>query len=358
MYVGRATLENFLSYSRAEVEFTPGVNVIYGANAAGKTNLADAVYLGSLGRSSRLTKDKEMIKWGSENGFRVTLRVHKMFSSHTVEIASDGSGKKRISIDSLPVSRIGELMGAINTVFFSPGEIRLVRGAPEDRRRFLDVALSQESKTYFYTLKRYSSLLAQRNRMLKDMRGRESLDSLLNVVDPDLARSAAYLTRARMKYTDELAPAARAIHLKLTGGKEELELRYESMAAASEEEFSAKLRASRPADKRLEYTTVGAHRDDLKISAGGVDLRKYGSQGQQRTAVLSMKLAEIEYFRSKTGETPVLILDDVLSELDADRRRGLFEALGGVQTILTCTDPVDIPGAAYYMVKDGQVERK
>ena len=171
MYVGRATLENFLSYSRAEVEFTPGVNVIYGANAAGKTNLADAVYLGSLGRSSRLTKDKEMIKWGSENGFRVTLRVHKMFSSHTVEIASDGSGKKRISIDSLPVSRIGELMGAINTVFFSPGEIRLVRGAPEDRRRFLDVALSQESKTYFYTLKRYSSLLAQRNRMLKDMRG-------------------------------------------------------------------------------------------------------------------------------------------------------------------------------------------
>ena len=358
MYVGRVIVKNFLGYDFADVEFTPGTNVVFGANAAGKTNLADAVYLASLGRSSRLSRDKDMIKWGSEGGASVSVRVHKMFSAHNVDVVIDESGKKKVYIDRLPVARIGELMGAVNTVFFSPGEVRLVRGAPEDRRRFLDVALSQESKTYFYTLKRYTSLLAQRNKILKDMRGKASLNSLLNIVDADLSRAGAFVTQMRRRYVDALLPLARAEHSRLTGGAEELSLKYESLSGESAEEFSEKLRASRQNDERLEFTSVGAHRDDLKIASGGIDLRKYGSQGQQRTAVLSMKLAEIAYFKAKTGETPVLILDDVLSELDSDRRRGLFEAIRGVQTILTDTEAVDIPDAAYYHVAGGKVIRK
>ncbi len=358
MYVTGVSLRNFLSYTSAAVEFTPGTNVVFGANAAGKTNLADAVYLASLGRSSRLSKDKELIKWGTEGGASVSVRVNKMFSAHNVDVTLDASGKKKVLIDRLPVSRIGELMGVINTVFFSPGEVRLVRGAPEDRRRFLDMALSQESKTYFYTLKRYFALLAQRNRMLKDMRGKPALDALLNAVDPELQRAGAYITRMRSEYVEQLLPLARAEHFKLTKGGEELSLKYESFAACGVEEFAEKMKAARQSDERLEFTTVGAHRDDLKIVAGGIDLRKYGSQGQQRTAVLSMKLAEIAYFKAKTGETPVLILDDVLSELDSERRSGLFEAIRGVQTILTGTEAVDIPGAAYYLVSEGKVIRK
>lgn len=358
MYLERVTAKDFLSYTSFDVAFSDGLNVIYGMNAAGKTNLADAVYLSSLGRSSRHPKDKDLIKWGAENGCSVASTVKTRFSRHTVEVKVGADGKKRVYIDRLPVKRIGELMGAIGTVFFAPSETKLVRGAPEDRRRFVDIALSQQNKSYFYTLKRYSSLLKQRNKVLKEYRGGAMTEHYLNIVDADLVQAGAYVGKCRRAFIAELESLAAARHAAMTGGKEKLSLKYESDAGESAAEFGEKLRASRANDMRLEFTGVGVHRDDLKIAVGGVDLRKFGSQGQQRTAALSLKLAETDVFELRTGERPILILDDVLSELDPERREGLFAAVKGMQTLLTCTDPPEISGAKYYHVTDGKIIRE
>ena len=358
MYLERVSAKDFLSYTEFDVAFENGLSVIYGMNAAGKTNLADAVYLCSLGRSSRLNKDKDLIRWGAEGGCSVAAAVRTRFSGHTVEINVSADGRKKVFIDKLPVKRIGELMGAIGTVFFSPEETALVRGAPEDRRRFIDIALSQQNKSYFYTLKRYSALIKQRNKILKEYRGSAMTEHYLNIVDADLAPAGAFVGKCRRAFVAELEALAAARHSSMTGGRETLSLKYESDAGESAAEFSEKLAAGRKNDMRLEFTGTGVHRDDLKIAADGVDLRKFGSQGQQRTAALSLKLAEADVFERRTGETPVLILDDVLSELDPERREGLFSAVRGMQTLLTCTDPPDIAGAVYYHVTEGKVIRE
>lgn len=358
MYLERVAAKDFLSYTGFDVAFENGLSVIYGMNAAGKTNLADAVYLSSLGRSSRLSRDKDLIRWGAENGCGVTAVVKTRFSRHTVEITIDADGKKKIFIDKLPVKRIGELMGAIGTVFFAPVETALVRGAPEDRRRFIDIALSQQNKSYFYTLKRYASLIKQRNKILKEYRGNAMTEHYLNIVDADLVPAGAFIGKCRRAFVAELGDLVAARHSEMTGGREKLTLKYESDAGETAAEFAGKLAAGRKNDLRLEFTGVGVHRDDMKISADGVDLRKFGSQGQQRTAALSLKLAEADVFEKRTGERPILILDDVLSELDPERREGLYEAVKGTQTLLTCTDPPEIPGAKYYRVADGKIIRE
>ena len=362
MIVTDVSLNNFLSYESEKVTFAKGLNIVYGANAAGKTNLIDSIYLCSLGRSSRHSRDKELINWKAPAaGFGVELKVEKRFSTHTVAITADEQGKKRVTVDRLPVQRIGELMGVVNVVFFSPQVIGLVREAPADRRRFMDMGLCQQSKTYFYTLQRYNALLQQRNKLLKTYKGRASLDSMLEVVDSEMIRTAAFIIKERAKFIAKLKPYAVNEHYKLTDGAEEFSVSYETEAVDPDnpEEGLRRLAASsRSDDLRLEYTTVGPHRDDLKLSVSGVDLRKFGSQGQQRSAVLSLKLAEIASFRARTGETPVLLLDDVLSELDEKRRNALFNAIDGIQTIITCTEPAAFDGATYFEVKNGHCTRK
>lgn len=361
MQVTSLELQNFLSYERAKVTFNGGLSVVYGENAGGKTNLIDAIYLCSVGRSSRHNRDKDLIRWGAETGAKVTLTVQKRFSKHTIEFFIDMQGKKHILVDRLPVSKIGELMGVMNVVFFSPGEMKLVKDSPQDRRRFMDIGISQQSKTYFYALQRYNALLQQRNKVLKTYKGRPSLGDMLKIVDTDFIRIACYIIRERKKFIDDLSPIAEDMHLKLTSGKEKLSLLYETESVGEEnmeETFKLLLEDARKNDERLEYTTIGPHRDDIKISASGVDVRRFGSQGQQRSAVLSLKLAEIKTFEKRTGEKPILLLDDVMSELDVTRREALFEAIKGIQTIITTTDRVEFPVVTYYNVKDKQVARE
>ncbi len=360
MYVSRLELNDFLSYSAASVEFGKGLNVVYGANAVGKTNLIDSVYLCSVGRSSRHSKDKELIKWGAQSGAKVTLTVQKRYSKHVIEIYMDPQGKKHILVDRLPLAKIGELMGVINVVFFSPSEMKLIKDSPSDRRRFMDISISQRNKTYFYCLQRYNALLAQRNKILKTYKGKSVIDNMLAIVDADFVRAAAFIIKERRKFIRDIAPFACDAHAKLTDGKEELTLAYETEDVDFEDvEGSLKklMADARENDLRLEYTTVGAHRDDVKISASGIDLRKFGSQGQQRSAVLSLKIAEINSFKARVGESPVLLLDDVTSELDAGRRKALFAAIKGTQTIITCTDRLDFVGADYFEVKNGAVTK-
>jgi DNA replication and repair protein RecF len=341
MTIERLSLQNFLSYEKQQVCFNSGLNVIVGPNASGKTNLIEAVYMSSIGKTARNIKDKDLVNWQAKDNARIDLVVNKNYGRHRIEITVDGGGKKYIMIDGLPVSRLGELLGGLNVVFFSPDEMRLIKDSPVDRRRFLDISLSQQSKTYFYELLKYNKLLAQRNKLLKDYRNNASLDDMLALVDESIAPCAEQILLKRKEFVDKLKPHADMQHQRITEGKETLEISYETEAVDfSDIKNSIKdlLKKSMEKDKRLEYTSVGVHRDDLKIVAGGIDVRKYGSQGQQRTAVLSLKLAEIFMLKESTGEFPVLLLDDVLSELDDVRQRALLAAIKDVQTLLTGTN--------------------
>lgn len=360
MIVTKVVLKDFLSYQQEEVSFGGGINVITGENAAGKTNLVDSLYFSSLGRSYRHSKDKELIRWGAEGGAKVSVYVQKKYSKHRIDVYIDAQGHKSILVDGLPLQKIGELMGALNVVFFSPDEIALVKESPAYRRRFFDISLCQQSKTYFYTLQRYNKLLAQRNMMLKTNKGKPALQDLLSIVDEDFVRCAAFIIQERAKFLDRLSPFAAQRHALLTSGKEILRLSYETEEVRLEniaEDLKERLQSSLAKDCKLDYTTVGPHRDDIKIASNGVDIRNFGSQGQQRSAVLSLKLAEIELFRERTSETPVLLLDDVLSELDDTRKDALFQSLDGIQTMITCTEFKCNIGKQYkrYTIKDRKV---
>jgi DNA replication and repair protein RecF len=336
MYVSGLEVHNFRNYGRQSLTLSQGINVLAGDNGMGKTNLLEAVCLCSIGKSPRTHKDRELIKWEEERA-RVKLLCQKTAGGESVEIVVSKSENKRVAINGLPVSKIGELMGVVATVFFSPGELKIVQSAPGERRAFIDIALCQLSKAYFYLLSRYNKILAQRNRLLKSGADADALD----IWDAQLAEAGARVVKTRKGFIERLAPFATENHLFLSGGAEELTLAYEGLGGETAEEtrelFLKRLQDERAQDLRLGFTHTGPHKDDLRLTAGGTDIRVYGSQGQQRTAALSLKLAELELNKTTRGESPVLLLDDVLSELDLNRQSKLLERIRGFQTVITCT---------------------
>lgn len=342
MYIESVQLKKFRSYDQKTVEFKEGLNIIVGENASGKTNLLESIYCCGIGKSPRTNKYKDMVKWGEGIAYiKVTLRKHK--TTHTIEFSIDSQEKKRISIDGIPLVKLGEIIGLLNIVFFSPDEMKLIKESPQERRRFADISLSQQNKKYFYSLSKYNNILSQRNKLLKEHRDVKSLPEMLYGWDVQLAEYGAYIIAKRYEFVEKIQVFAKKIHSEITDEKEDLELEYESNVERGEtdkmkEIFFQKLRANLEKDMNLLYTSFGSHRDDIAIKINGIDVRKYGSQGQQRTVALSLKLAEIYLFESEVGEKPVLLLDDVLSELDASRRQKLMELSSGLQTIITCTD--------------------
>lgn len=340
MFISTLSLSNFRNYASEEFCFSEGLNVLVGDNAQGKTNAAEAIFYLCTGYSPRARRDRQVIRYGEETA-NIRGRAATRYGSAEVEMTFSGSDKKQARVNGVAVLRIGEILGNINSVFFNPGELRLIQDSPEDRRRFLDISLSQMGKPYFYALQRYNKILAQRNNLLKG----ESADVVadtLPVWDVQLARVAREIVFKRNEFLRVLAPYAREAHAFVTDGREDLEISADYKYDGTEEEIESALAealaAAMEKDMRLGYTTVGPHRDDMKVKIGGEDVRVYGSQGQQRTAALSVKLAELEIFHRRFGEYPVLILDDVMSELDRSRRARLLERIGGVQTLLTCTD--------------------
>lgn len=335
-------LQNFRNYQQQTFSFDKGLNVICGENASGKTNLVEAIYYCGLGKSPRTNRDKDFIKW-DENYAMIRLTVAKKYRKHLIEIYIDEQGKKRILIDKLPITKISGLIGILNIVYFSPDEMDIIKESPIERRRFLDISLSQQKKQYFTTLIRYNKILAQRNKLLKDNLASEKIKLTLPIWDIQLAKAGAYLIKERYDFTNRLKEEVKKCHKILTSGKEEVNINYESKLSEKglkeiEEDLLNLLTSSYDKDIYLKYTSVGAHRDDLKITINGIDVRKFASQGQKRTTALSLKLAEISLFESETGEKPILILDDVLSELDETRQTMLLESIQGVQTFLTCTE--------------------
>lgn len=337
MHIERITIKNYRNYASADVKPGGGVNLFVGDNAQGKTNLLESVRLASVGRSSRTSRWQELIRWGeSDSIVRVAVRKEVGGDEITVRLGKE----KSVLVNGLPLSRIGELMGVLKTVLFSPDELKIVKEGPGERRRFLDIALCQLSKAYFYALTRYNKILSQRNKLLKS----NPTDDAIEVWDMQLVREGARIIKTRRGFVERLMPLASSVHADVSDG-EELALAYEGISGGTTEEiaeaFAAELKRSRPRDKMFMLTHVGPQRDDLSITVGGVDLRSFGSQGQQRSAALSLKLAEMELLKAESGEYPVLLLDDVLSELDERRQAKLLERIKSYQTIITCTGITD-----------------
>lgn len=356
-------MEGFRNLKTQNVDFERGLNVICGENAQGKTNTLEAIYLCAIGKSPKSDKDKEMINIDASQA-KVSLIYESKFGEGKIDIALFKSGKKSIVVNSVPILRIGELMGYFNAVWFSPDELKLVKLAPNERRRFMDIDICQTDKSYYYSLSRYNKILTQRNNLLKEQHSQSEFNDMLSIWDAQLIKEGAKLVFKRKSFIDKLAPIAKHTHYALSGNKENLETEYITQVlgvsyADITDSFNKLLLSSREKDISLRYTSSGAQRDDVKLSLSDKDVRVYGSQGQQRTSTLSLKLAETELIYSVTGDRPVLLLDDVLSELDKGRQQRLMNFNKEMQIILTTTDinSKDINGK-FIAVKEGLYEQK
>lgn len=321
MIVKSVNLKQFRNYESEQVEFAPGVNLVCGRNAAGKTNLLEAVYVCCIGKSQR-AKDRELVSLGQESA-RVLLKGENRFGETEVDMRFSRKENKTVVLNGIPVRRTAELLSNINVVYFSPDELKLIKDAPQSRRRFLDTDISQLYRQYYDALTRYNKILLQRNNLLKK-RQLSAVRDTVAVWDEQLAKFAAVIVRYRENFLAQLAPLAAAAHEALSGGAEQLELSYVCTAAREQEAFFIQLSERLERDFELGFTSVGPHRDDLKIAVNGLDVRTFGSQGQQRSCALSLKMAELKLFYELVGEYPVLILDDVLSELDLGRQKNLL----------------------------------
>lgn len=344
MTVTELKVKDYRNASSRTVVLKEGRNAFVGANARGKTNLLEAVYFAGVGKSFRTPRDRELIKNGSSRAY-ISVVAQKDGYSETVEIIIDCETNKRVAIDGLAITRMSELMGVCPVVLFCPDGLRIVKDAPADRRRFMDISLCQISKAYFAALSQYGKILQSRNKLLKSG-GADG--NTLAPWDELLADVGAKIVKSRRGFVRELTPLAAERHAFLSDAKERLALEYEGVSGETAEDIKRALlenmQADRENDLRLKYTHSGPHKDDIKISVDGSDVRSYGSQGQQRTAALSMKLAELKLLTNVLGTSPVLLLDDVFSELDSVRRKKLLASLDGVQSVITTTDKTDFDG--------------
>ena len=359
MYIKEIELTNFRNYKEQKVSFSRGVNIFIGKNAQGKTNLLEGIYLNAFGKSFKSVRDKELIRFG-EDYCRISSVAEDEENELTTEILIQSDGRKGIKKDGIKVIKSSELLDRIYIIIFSPEDLRIVKDEPEKRRRFINRELCQIRAGYLSDLNDYNKILKQRNTYLKE----KSIDyDLLDIWDRQLAASGTRIIRKRKQFIDRIDEISRRIHSGITEGQENLELQYESNIPASdnsEETFYDYLAAAREDDIRTGTTSKGPHRDDIKISADGIDLRRFGSQGQQRTAALSLKLSEIKIIEEEKGEKPILLLDDVLSELDNDRQTMLIRSLGENQLFITTTEISEnvarrLPTGKYFKIVNGEV---
>lgn len=334
MIVDSLELFHFRNYERELFEFDPETNVLFGDNAQGKTNVLEGIYLCSTTRSHKGSRDREMIQLDHDDA-HLKMIVEKDGIHHKIDVHLKKNKPKGIAIDGVPVKKSGDLLGVCNIVFFSPEDLAIIQNGPDARRKFIDMELCQLDKMYLYYLTKYKHVLRQRNDLLKQISINSGLLDTLDIWNSQLVEYGTYVIKARKEFVEKLARYMKDIHRNLTGGKEEIELTYEP--DVMEDVFGRELVAAEQKDLFTKTTNRGPHRDDLSFVSQKMDLRKYGSRGQQRTGALSLKLTEIQIVEEKTGEKPVLLLDDVLSELDRKRQNYLLEHIKGIQTLITCT---------------------
>lgn len=334
MYIESVQLKNFRNYQSLELEFDQGTNILFGDNAQGKTNVLEAVYLCGTTKSHKGSKDREMIHFDEEES-HIRMIVQKEHISYKIDMHLKKNKAKGIAINGIPIKKARELFGIVNFVFFSPEDLNIIKNGPGERRRFLDMELCQLDRIYLNDLANYNRIVNQRNKLLKDLAFQPGLQDTMDIWNQQLANHGKKIIEKRYSFVKELNELIQKIHQNLTGGTEKLEVAYEPNVES--DNFERELQRQNGRDIQLKTTTVGPHRDDLCVTVNGIDIRKYGSQGQQRTAALSLKLAEIYLVKKLIKDTPVLLLDDVLSELDRNRQNYLLDSIHDIQTLITCT---------------------
>ena len=334
MIIKSIELKNFRNYEDLNISFDEGTNILYGNNAQGKTNILEAAYMSGTTKSHKGSKDKEMIRFGQSEAHLRTVVVREE-KEYQIDMHLKQNRSKGIAINKVPIKRASELFGILNIVFFSPEDLNIIKNGPAERRRFLDSELCQLDKIYLSDLTNYNKILGQRNKLLKDMIFRPELADTLSVWNMQLVETGKRIIKRRKIFVEELNEIVHDIHFRISGEKEELFIKYEPNI--DDIFFEDELNKAKIKDMKLCQTSVGPHRDDLLFSIGDVDIRKFGSQGQQRTSALSLKLSEIELVKKSIKDTPILLLDDVLSELDSNRQNYLLNNICDTQTIITCT---------------------
>ncbi|MBI6872823.1 DNA replication/repair protein RecF [Clostridium aciditolerans] len=361
MYVKYLQLINYRNYKELNIELSKSVNVFIGNNAQGKTNILESIYYCSIGKSPRTSRDKELINWNGEEAY-IKLYVSKERLDKKIEIKIFKEGKKGINVNSIKVNKISELIGVLNVVIFSPEDLKIVKESPSFRRKFLDIELCKLSKKYYFNLVQYNKSLNERNIILKKYN--EKQEYMLEVYDEQLSKYGGAIVKARDKYIKSLNDKGKSIHSDITSKAENIDFNYITSVKNvdnAEHELLDMLKINRIKDFEKRATSIGPHRDDFNIRINGIDTKVFGSQGQQRTSVLTIKFASLEIVKEVTGEYPVLLLDDVLSELDANRQKFILNSISNIQTFITCTGIGDIEKylkneAQLFKVKNGTVE--
>ncbi len=336
MYIKKIKLENFRNYEKQEVILSPNINVFYGDNAQGKTNIIESIFLCSIGKSFRTSKEKEMIQFGKEFA-NIEIEYEKKDRSGKVKIQLQE--KKNIYLNEIRLTKLSELLGNIHTVIFTPDDIHILKDGPQKRRRFLDIMIGQLRPNYIYLLNRYNKTLEQRNNYLKQIKIEGKKEKLLWMWNEKLAEYGEKIFSYRKEFTEKILQEMFPIHKKITNGTEKIQLKYQS-DCEDKQKFIENLQKTQKIDIIRGFTTKGIHRDDFNIFINGNLVNIYGSQGQNRTVILSLKLAELQVIYNEIGEYPILLLDDFMSELDEKRRNNFLSYTKDTQVVITCTDKI------------------
>lgn len=345
MYIQSLYLKGFRNYKETKIEFSKNYNIIYGENAQGKTNIIEAIFLCASGRSHRTSKDNELLNVSSSN-YYIKLDSLKEKEDLSIEIIHEKERKKIIKLNEIPLKRMGDLMGNLLAVIFSPEDISVINEGPSQRRRFIDITLSQIKPSYFYDLQQYNKILLQRNSLLKEIQNNRSLIDTIDIWNIKIAETAARIIKVRYDFIRRLGNAAKKNHSILSSNNEDMQILYTSSIKTDnfsevdqiKENFIKELNRIQNIEIKRGTTLKGPHRDDYEIYINDMDVKSYASQGQKRTVILSIKLSELQIIKEETGEYPILLLDDVMSELDYRRREILFDCINNIQTFITCTE--------------------
>mgnify|MGYP002626478932 CR=1 FL=1 len=360
MIVRSLELKNFRNFTGLKAEPAPGVNLIYGENAQGKTNILEAVYVSSIGRSHRGAKERDMITFGTDEG-HIKCSISKKGVPHRIDVHLKKDRPKGVAVDGLPIRHTRQLLGTMHVVIFSPEDMRLIKEEPKRRRRFMDIELCQLDPVYAEALARYQKAVNQKNILLKDIAYRPQLKSTLPVWQEQQAHYGSVIIKSRRAFMERIDRSISRIHHDISGGREEVKVIYQ--ANVPEDEILERIRADEEREIRFQRSLCGPQLDDLAFEVDGRDVRTFGSQGQQRTAALSLKMAEIELVRDTIHDEPVLLLDDVMSELDHERQEHLLTNIRGLQTLITCTGTEDIKKQKsdiekIFHVRNGSIEEE
>lgn len=356
MWINRIKINNFRNYKQEEIKLENNINLFYGENAQGKTNIIEAIFLGSMGKSFRAKKDKEMINLNAERG-EVEIEYQKIDRDGKIKI--ELANKKNVYMNGIKIKKLSELLGNINIVIFTPDDINILKGGPQNRRRFLDIMISQLKPNYMYHLNLYSKTLEQRNNYLRQIKEEKKDEKLLDIWDEKLTEHAEIIYQYRNKYIKKIKEKIKKINNEITNNKEDIEIEYLS-ECISKEKYLKLLKERRRLDIIKGFTTKGIHRDDFVIYINKKQLDIYGSQGQHRTAILSLKLSELNIVKEEIGEEPILLLDDFMSELDEKRVKNFLGKIENTQVIITCTEKIKVENKniLIYNVKEGSLKKE